>query len=174
MEVGFSPPGAAPTQADPPPDELQRVSPMSACGQALELSGGALPWILSLHESLGLLHSKTDQAHQQVAQMNRDLYATQNRVRVLEDVASHHTAAQSSTNARLEALERGMQSLREQGHSRAASRGRSPTPSHGGGGRDVSPGARRSPRSRLSDRCRQGSCKPSRTWQNCGALDKGL
>ena len=103
MDVGHRLSGAAP--------KLQRVSPSYAPVGGLRVPVATHrscqeelpPWILSLHESLALLHSKTDQAHQQVAQMN--LYATQNRVRVLEDVASHHTAAQSSTNAWLEALE---------------------------------------------------------------------
>ena len=107
----------------------------------------APPWILSLQQSLDLVHSKMDQAHQQVSALGSDVHHTKKRVGALEDVARHHNATQAAAMTRLDQLEKEVEALRSRGPSPAA-RGRSPTLVRQGGvgGREVSPAAGRSPR----------------------------
>ena len=86
----------APTQADAPGamgDELHASYAQSGSLRGPDAvhpltSMQAPPWILSLKQGLDLVHSKIDQAHQQVSALGSDVHHTKQRVGALEDVAS--------------------------------------------------------------------------------------
>ena len=139
----------APTQVDAPGvmgDELHASYAQSGALRGPEAvhsltSMQAPPLILSLQQSLDLVHSKMDQAHQQVSTLGSEVHHTKQRVGALEDVARHHNATQAAAMTRLDQLEKEVEALRSRAPSPAA-RGRSPTLARQGmGGREVSPAA---------------------------------